>query len=95
MTKDEFRQIEDDSNFRNACVRLMEDVDEVTFEDVLQFFAGKQVKEGNYLLAKHLCEALMQGSSTELWRYDCGMGTLDTPTPINEFDDIEDLLEEE
>ncbi len=94
MTKDEFRRIEKKKGFRDACVQLVGETDEITFEEVLKMFIKQKTDEDSFLLVKHLAEALVEVSPTGLWRYDYCMGTLDTPTPIVDFDDIEDLLED-
>lgn len=70
-----------------------ENLDYVTNEETLKRFAIEKLEEDNFSLALHIINAIYNNESdTEYYRYDYSMGTLETPKPIIEKADIEDLI---
>ena len=90
MTRTEFEQ----KSFEEVMEQLNEERDEITDLDMLKEFAVKAINEGNYFLAIHVLKALQDGNDEDWWNYDYSMGTLDTPTPITEKEDVEHLIED-
>lgn len=70
-----------------------ENLDDITDEDTLIDFAKSKIDDNNFNLAIHILTAIHENSYDTIWyRYDYCMGTLETPTPITEKEDIEDLI---
>lgn len=93
MTRAEFAEIAEYGSVFDALYELENECDEITCEEILKEFIAEHVMTEDYALAEHLCSALNETySSTGLWRYDYCMGLLDTPTPVENIDDVEDLF---
>lgn len=71
-----------------------ENLDDVTHEDILKDFAIEKLRDDHFNLALHIINAIYNNPyDTEWYRYDYCMGTLQTPSPITEKEDIEDLID--
>lgn len=59
----------------------------------LKNFAIAMIEKDSVFLAIHILEALEEDCA-DYYRYDASMGTLETPTPIEDKEDFEYLLDE-
>lgn len=90
MTKVDFENI----TFENLMDYAKENIDCVTDEETLKSFAIEKIENDDFNLAIHILQSIHNNEyETELYRYDYSMGTLETPTPIIEKSDIEDLID--
>ena len=76
--------------FEEAIEKLEEENDCITTIDVLKEFAIDNIKNDNLFIAIHILQAL-QENETEYYSYDYSMGTLETPTPIEDLEDLEEF----
>ena len=68
-------------------------VDDITTEENLKEYGISKIEDDNFSVGLHVLTAIFENRyNTEYYRYDYNMGTLDTPTPITEYDDISDLI---
>ena len=68
-------------------------VDDITTEETLKEYGISKIEDDNFGVGLHVLNAIYENPyDTEYYRYDYNMGTLDTPTPILEYDDISDLI---
>lgn len=68
-------------------------VDDITTEETLKEYGISKIEDDNFSVGLHVLNAIFENPyNTEYYRYDYNMGTLDTPTPITEYDDISDLI---
>ena len=68
--------------------------DDVTDEETLKQFAIEKLQNDDFGMALHIINAIYENPfTTEWYRYDYSMGKLETPTPITEKEDIEDLID--
>lgn len=66
----------------------------ITTEDILKQFVIESVENDDFNIALHILKAIKDNPyTTEYYRYDYSMGTLETPIPITSIDDIEDLID--
>lgn len=82
-------------NYAEKINWLLENVDDIhTYEDMIDF-AKSRIDDGYIFVAIHILEALHK-ETTEYYRYDYGMGTLDSVTAFNENDEeyIDELMSE-
>lgn len=72
-----------------------ENLDDITTEEMLLDFAKTKIDDDNIYLAIHVLEAVYKSgeSYNGYYRYDYNMGTLETPTPIRDKEDLEDLID--
>ena len=90
MTRAEFEEID----FDELIELMYENSYEVTSESTLKEFAMNKIQDDNFGLALHIIQAIYNNPyDTEWYRYDYNMGTLQTPSPITDKEDIEDLIE--
>ena len=93
MTREIFEEMVENMGFFQAVIELENESDEVTNEEALKDFVKYKIDNDDYFVAVHILNALNSTySENGLYRYDYSMGTLDTPTPIDDISDIEDLL---
>ena len=90
MTRTEFEQ----KSFEEVMEQQYEERNEIKELYMLKDFAIDAIKKGSYFLAIHVLKALREGNDETWWNYDYSMGTLDTPTPITEKEDVEHLIED-
>ena len=89
MTRKEYEEMSFDTFMEWAN----ENIQDVTDEDILKDFAIEKIQDNSYYMALHIINALNDNTSdTEWYRYDYSMGRLETPTPITDKEDIEDLI---
>ena len=89
MTKKEFENM----SFEEFIEWANENINDVTHEDILKEFAIKKLQDDDFGMALHIINAIYTNPyDTEYYRYDYSMGKLETPTPITEKEDLEDLI---
>ena len=89
MTKKEFKNM----SFEEFIEWANENINDVTHEDILKEFAIKKLQDDDFGMALHIINAIYTNPhDTEYYRYDYSMGKLETPTPIAEKEDLEDLI---
>lgn len=90
MTREKFEAMDFDCLMELAA----ENLNDVTTEENLKDFAIEKLQNDDFGMALHIIEAIYNNPySTEYYRYDYNMGRLETPTPITEKEDIEDLID--
>lgn len=88
MTRKEFEAM----SFEDFMEWANENLDDVTDEEILKEFAIEKLQDDNFNMALHIINAIYNNPyDTEYYRYDYSMGTLETPTPITDKEDLEDL----
>lgn len=89
MTRKEFETM----SFEDFIEWAKENLDDVTDEEILKEFAIEKLQDDNFSMALHIINAIYDNPyDTEYYRYDYSMGTLETPTPITDKEDLEDLI---
>lgn len=89
MTRKQFESM----SFEDAMVWASENYDSITDEEALKSYAENLLQDDNFGMVLHIIGAIYDNPhETEWYRYDYCMGTLETPTPITEKEDIEDLI---
>lgn len=89
MTREQY----EDMNFEDFMGWANENLDYVTGEDILKEYAIEKIQDDNFIMALHIINALNENIyDTEWYRYDYSMGTFETPTPIADKEDLEDLI---
>lgn len=89
MTRKEFETM----SFEDFIEWAKENLDDVTDEEILKEFAIEELQDDNFGMALHIINAIYNNPyDTEYYRYDYSMGTLETPTPITDKEDLEDLI---
>lgn len=78
-------------NFEEKCARLAASIDDIHDRQNLIDFAKHNIDEDRIFLAIHVLEAL-NTSSADYFNYDCNMGTLEAVTPIENDDDLNDII---
>ena len=90
MTRAEFEKMD----FQDLMDYAMENLNDVTDEETLKQFAAEKLESDDFGMVLHIIEAIYNNPyDTEYYRYDYSMGTLETPTPITELADIDDLID--
>lgn len=91
MTREYFEQLVDEKGFNEAMSELNEEKDELTDEETLKSFIIKKIEDDNFGLALHLLKAIWEspGGTSEWYRYDYSAGTTDTPTYLQDVDDVD------
>lgn len=69
------------------------DNDDIISRDSLKDFAIYQIKEDRLFLARHILDAI-DDTYAEWYSYDTTMGTLETPTAIDDVNDLYDYVED-
>lgn len=94
MKKSEFMQLDlyeaIDVAYNNFNVHI-------TSEDILKEYILHTIQKDNFGLALHLLKAIYENPipEAEMYLYDYSMGTLDTPTPITDIEDLLDWIDED
>ena len=70
----------------------LSDHDYITSYESLKDYVINLINDNNFFLAIHILEALKK-CETEYYQYDYCMGTLEEPTPIEEKEDVEHLID--
>ena len=90
MTRAEFVNM----SFENLMEWAVENLDGITTEDTLKDFAMEKLQNDDFGMVLHIINAIYDNPyNTEFYRYDYSMGTLETPTPIMDAEDIIDLVD--
>lgn len=90
MTRAEFEEIE----FDELIELMYENSYDITREENLKEFAVGKLLDDNFGMALHIINAIYNNPyDTEWYRYDYSMGTLQTPSPITDKEDVEDLID--
>lgn len=90
MTREQFES----ASFEEVMEQLEEEGGDITTLDTLKEFVKSKINDGNYFVAKHILEALQAGYDERWWSYDYSMGTLDTPIPLTQKEDVEHMIDE-
>lgn len=89
MTREQYEAM----SFEELMEWANEELDCVTREDILKDFAAEKLENDDFGMVLHIIGAIYENPyMTEWYRYDYCMGRLETPTPITEKEDIEDLI---
>lgn len=83
----------DNLTFSEKLEKLTPYIDDIHTREELLEFAKYQIDEDSIFLALHVLEAV-NGDNAEYYNYDFGMGTLETPTPIKDSDDLEYIIDD-
>lgn len=78
-------------NFEQAIEILQIDNNIISFE-LLKDFAIEQIKNNNLYFAIHILSA-MNDNESNYYNYDFSMGTLETPTPLETLEDLEQFCD--
>ena len=90
MTRKEYEEMSFDTFMEWAN----ENIDDVRSEEILKEYAMTELQDDNFNMVLHIIGAIFENPySTEWYRYDYSMGTLETPIPITDKGDIEDLID--
>lgn len=73
-------------------MKELSDHDYITSYESLKDYAINLINDNNFFLAIHILEALNK-CEAEYYIYDYCMGTLEEPTPIEEKEDVEHLID--
>ena len=88
MTKQEFQT----KSFDEVLEQLNEERDDITTYETLKEFAIEKINSDDIFVAIHILEALQNDVAT-WYEYDYCMGTLQTPSSIQEKEDIEHMID--
>jgi hypothetical protein len=89
MTRERFEAM----SFDELMEWAYENLDDVTDEETLKQFAMCKLEDDDFGMALHIINAIYDNPySPEWYRYDYCMGRLQTPSPIADKEDIEDLI---
>lgn len=90
MTRAEFENM----SFEDLMEYAKKNLNEVTDEETLKQYASENLEDDNFSMVLHIIESIYNNPyNTEFYRYDYSMGIFETPTPITEHSDIEDLID--
>ena len=89
MTRERF----DAMSFDELMEWAYDNLDDVRDEESLKQFAMDKLQNDDFGMVLHIINAIYDNPyDTEWYRYDYCMGTLQTPSPITDKEDIEDLI---
>lgn len=89
MTREKFEAM----SFDELMEWAYENLDDITSEEILKEFAMDKLQDDDFGMALHIINAIYENPyDTEWYRYDYCMGSLQTPSPITDKEDIEDLI---
>ena len=88
MKKRELKKL----TFDEAIEKLEEENNCITTYSILKEFAIDNINNDNLFLAIHILQALEENEA-EYYKYDYSAGTFETPTPIENLEDLEDFCE--
>lgn len=90
ITKKQFNKMTDEE----AIEWAFENLDYLTYEDNLLEFAKTKIDDDNVFMALHVLNAVYNNKQdTDIYMYDYSMGTLETPTPIVDKEDLEPYID--
>ena len=94
MTKDELDQlVADGKTFDDVIYDFEEDNDCIVSRDVILDYAIYQIQNDRLYLARHILDAV-DTDYADWYNYDASMGMLETPTPVDEVNDLYDYVED-
>lgn len=88
MKKRELKKL----TFEEAIEKLEEENNCITTYSMLKEFAIDNINNDNLFISIHILQALEENEA-KYYSYDYSMGTLETPTPIESLEDLEDYCE--
>lgn len=90
MTREQFENMD----FEELMNWAYDNLDCITDEEILKEYGIRNIQDDNFNMVLHIIGAIFENPySTEWYRYDYSMGTLETPKPITDRYDIEDLID--
>lgn len=89
MTKKQLYKLD----FETAIEKLQEEVSDITDFSILKDFAIEKADEEIFYFAIHILKALQENFSSTYFKYDYSMGILDTPTPLETLEDLEQFCD--
>ena len=93
MTREEFDQIEEQSDFDKAMNALYEESDFITSLMDLKDYAIDCIKTDNTFLAIHILQSVYNSHGFSQWYYyDYTAGNCCTPVCLNTADDVETYM---
>lgn len=81
-----------DMSFDEQCSYLCNYVNDVHTYDDMKDFIISNINSDDLYLALHVLEAITNDNA-EYYLYDMGMGTMETPSSINDEEDIQSILD--
>ena len=73
-------------------IEVLIDHDYITSYETLKDYAKVKIDDDNFFMAIHILEALNE-CETDYYIYDYSMGTLESPTAIEDKEDVEYLFD--
>lgn len=91
MTRTEFEEM----SLEELIEWANENINDITTEEILLDFAKSKIDDDDLYIAIHVLKAIWESGEAfnGYYRYDYSMGTLETPMPITEKEDLEDLID--
>lgn len=90
MTREQY----EDMSFEELMNWAYQNIDGITDEEMLKDYIIEKVNNDDFYMALHIINAINNNSYSTIWyRYEYSMGTLQTPSPIVDKEDIEDLID--
>ena len=80
-------------DFETAVTELSYENDYITSIEVLKDFIVCNIQNDSLCLAAHVLDVLLN-YYTDYYSYDYSMGTLETPKPLTEIEDLEEFCED-
>lgn len=94
MTKDELdKLVADGKTFDDVIYDFEEDNDCIVSRDVILDYVIYQIQNDRLYLAHHVLDAV-DTDYADWYNYDASMGTLETPTPVDNVNDLYDYVED-
>lgn len=94
MTKDELdKLVADGKTFDDVIYDFEEDNDCIVSRDVILDYVIYQIQNDRLYLARHVLDAV-DTDYADWYNYDASMGTLKTPTPVDNVNDLYDYVED-
>lgn len=94
MTKDELdKLVADGKTFDDVIYDFEEDNDCIVSRDVILDYVIYQIQNDRLYLARHVLDAV-DTDYADWYNYDASMGTLETPTPVDNVNDLYDYVED-
>lgn len=94
MTKDELdKLVADGKTFDDVIYDFEEDNDCIVSRDVILDYVIYQIQNDRLYLARHVLDAV-DTDYADWYNYDASMGTLETPTSVDNVNDLYDYVED-
>lgn len=95
MTKSEFLKIEEEQGYKQAFDLLAEEVHELTDYETLKRYIIQCAEDDDWYLVNYLSGHIDYIPPGSVILYDYDYGTLERPVAVEQFEDIEHLLEDD